>query len=107
MGRWGDGEMGGWGDGGMGRWGDDEARGYFYTFFPILFHRNSDSVLRASAPPDSCLLSPVSSLLILTFAHIPNGFYRVSFCADQEMGSRADRDRVRENFSKCMIDKRV
>ncbi len=25
------------GDGEMGRWGDDEARGYFYTFFPILF----------------------------------------------------------------------
>ncbi len=37
------GEMGGWGDGEMGRWGDDEARGYFDTFFPILFHRNSDS----------------------------------------------------------------
>ncbi|MGK7918774.1 MAG: hypothetical protein AB4080_02030 [Trichodesmium sp.] len=37
MGRWGDGEMGRWGDGEMGKWGDDEARGYFYTFFPIIF----------------------------------------------------------------------
>ncbi len=53
-----------WGDGEMGRWGDDEARGYFYTFFPILFleiltpvRAIRESPLRLRA---SCILYPVS-----------------------------------------------
>ncbi|MGK7923427.1 MAG: hypothetical protein AB4080_25855 [Trichodesmium sp.] len=50
MERWRDGEMERWKDGKMGRWGDDKTRGYFYTFFPIIF--------REILTPDSYLLSP-------------------------------------------------